>query len=192
VPAISKFDANLQKFNSTHSSCRKNIEKTVSLPTLSKSEIEDTINHAYSLRSKHDFPSSIIKCNMQFFQRKQRQRTQHIALSCPCFPIFVCPSVRQAYSLPNLPTTSNNSLRFHITPRFLLNEPEDAEHFVIDDNDNENRLFEAAIHDSIMIFNHLAEQGTTNSISLKEQADDLRHDLRKMFNFHKGRWCAEY
>jgi hypothetical protein len=38
----------------------------------------------------------------------------------------------------------------------------------------------------------MAERNTENSVSLKEQVDELRQDLRKIFNLEKGRWCSEY
>lgn len=192
VPVMSKFDANLEKFNSKHSFYDANIEKAVSLPMLTKDKTQDTITRTYSLRSNHNYPSDIIKCNMQFFQRKARERTHQIAFSCPCFPTFARLSLQRRHSFANLPTISNKRSRFHIIPRFLFDEPEYAVHVARDDYDDQHGLFTAGIHDTIMIFNLLAEQDATKSVSLKEQADELRHDLRKIFNFEKGRWCAEF
>jgi hypothetical protein len=191
TPTANKFDANLKQFNLTCNLYKKDIEKSVSLPTLVNNEMERPITCTYSMTSKHGLSPSMIKVNMKSFQKKQQQRKGIMSISCLCLSSFDRSSFQRRYSLPILPTMPTNRFRFHMTPQFLLEEAENNENS--DSNASpQDGLFVADIYDTLMIFNYMAERNTENSVSLKEQVDELRQDLRKIFNLEKGRWCSEY
>ena len=193
TPITNRFDANLKQFNAMHFYHKKNIEKTASLSGLLNDEINRPITRTLSVRNNHGLSTEMIKCNMRSFQQelRERERIRYISISCPCFHDLNRPPVQRCLSLPILKIPSANDLHFRISPRFLFDEAVIAQR--LDNQDeHENRLFFAGIYDTLMVFNYKADENADKSISLKEQVDELLHQLRYAFNIQKGRWCAEY
>ena len=193
IPTTNQFDANLKQFNSIDFFHTKNIEKAVSLPGLLNDEIYRPVTRTLSLRNTHGLSSEVIKFNMKFFQRQLRAREiiRNIAISCPCFPDLNRPPIQRCFSLPILIIPSANGLHFRTSSQVVFNWAEIEQHLK-DQEECQEELFFSGIHDTLMLFNCHAEENANKSISLKEQADELRHKLRYAFNIQKGQWCAEY
>lgn len=186
MSAVNRFDANLEQFNLSYNWSSKKIEKATSLPTTTKNDMDRRIRHTSSLRSQHDLSASFIKINMKLFQERQQERKAKLSISCPCLPSFNRLIIQRPYSLPVLPTRIMNRFCFPINnPPFSFKEAGSNDSSV-------DGLFAAGIYDTLMVANYVAEDELDNSSSLKEQADELRHDLRKIFNLEKGKWCSEY
>lgn len=188
TPTNTKYDANLKRFIRTTDFNKKTIEKTQSLPILTANDIEQPIRRADSLQSKHGLTSSLIRVNMEFFQEKQ-QRKRNKSKSYP--NLFKISNLQQQ-RCSSLPLMYNNNVRLSIIPRFLLEKTNTFVNDIWSNDSSKNDLFTAGIYDAIMVFNFCIEENTDNTISLKQQVDELRHELRDTFNLERGRWCSEY